>query len=478
MQPSLDYTNAEHMHASLALMNTRITNRDWLPVPNAGILSGMDPETYTILITNCQKRMVEKSDHHFDVLQRVLTLPTDTASSMCDVFMRMMSFLDWDITGRCVGVANIAMALSVVAFMTLPGSVARNELCVSCVGGVDLDRVASLLVDPHRAVLLMTFDSDEHNSMLDGCTTQHNSATKIKEHIISVFKGQAMVVNLPSPNSEAVEIINNFCNDKTNGGIPRIIDELDMNCKTVIVAAESIKVEWETKMMLGSKAVFHSRLPVLDQDYCEYHDTNLFVHVDGESGCISVRVDAKVDTHGTSRSMIFILPRQGGDEETTFRYARKLKMSNFQSTKVDFFSVPVVDIETNTVDGKNLLQLAGVSEVFDNQCSMQPFFNTSSNIGGCVVTRIVHTSRISWNRKGCVAQAATVVEVTYRSVCAASPKGMDIRLNRPFLAILGKVVDDSFLPEFATFVKGPSAGSSCLGSHDPDDTGDDDEDYE
>ena len=439
----------------------------------------MDPEAYTIIIVNCQKRMAENLDHHNEVLGRVLSLPTDTASSMCDVFMRMASFLDWDTNGRCIGVANIAMALSVVAYMTVPGSMARNELCASCVGGVDLDKVASLLVDPRRAVLLMTFDSDAHNSMLGGCTTQHNSATKIKEHIVSVFQGQAIVVNLPSPNSEAVGIINSFCNEKTQGGIPHIINELDPSCKTVIVAAESIKVEWDTKMRLGTPAVFKSKLPISNQDYCEYHNTSLPVHVDTESGCISVRIDAKLGSDGTSRSMIFVLPPEGTEEGIAFTYARTLKLSHLKSTKVDFFSVPVVDIETNTLDGKQLLQSAGVAEVFDSACSMQPFFNTPSNVsGGCVVTRIVHKSRIAWDRKGCVAEAATVVEVSYRSL-APPPEGMDIRFNRPFLAILGKVVDGtSFVPEFTTFVKGPSASKECLGNHAPDDMGDDDEDDE
>ena len=442
------------VYEQLAALDERIAREAFLSPPEHGLLAGMDPKQYTMMVRDAVRRTVEKMEH-FESMQSLAT-----TASMTRAFSRLASLAE---NAGSIGVANIAMAMLVVAYMTLPSSLARAELQSFVLGSDELDAIADKLLDPCRSVMLMTFDSKDHNDSCNGCTTQTPTATLIKEHIVKTFSGQAIVVNRASPDESAVAEINSFCNEKTKGKIPKILDDLDSATKAVILAAEYIAVEWQIALDMDEPTTFNGvDGAIAYQDFACYNNMNVLVFHDPSNGCVAVKVDTKSQPSMAQRSMVFILPPEGIEDakKAYFDTASALRADAFQEEKVEKFSIPVVDIAVNKVDGKELLRRAGVSEIFDSLDAMAPFFMDHSGLGGVKVERIIHMSCIKWNRFGAEAAAATLVECVYRSLCV---KPMYV-FDRPFLALLGyEAADGAYIPEFFAEITGK--GGVPLGHH-------------
>ena len=442
------------MHEEVAKLEERMSTECYLSPPEHGLLAGISAEAFTRMhleATRSKIARLEKLD--------AVRLSDEGPRSMTRIFTHLAQLANNP--GGSIGVANIAMAMLVVAYMTLDSSVARDELQAFVLGHGPLDVIANTLLSSCRSVMLMTFDpdADDPNPPCNGCTTA--PATAIKEHIANVLDGQVLVTNRLCPDANAVAEVNAFCNAKTKGKIPTIATEFDPTTKAIILAAEYIEVSWATVMDEDESGDFHGVDGTIHhQDFACYHDQCLPVWVDSETNCTAVKVETKPVPGEWNRSMIFVLPPQG-DNGKYFECAKNLHADKFKMVDIGYFSLPVVNVATNKLDGKELLQTAGVNEIFFSLSALAPFFHDPSGMGGVVVSKITHMSCIKWNRFGAKAAAATLVECVYRSI-AVKPS---FKFDRPFLAILGFDMEDgTFVPEFFTEVTGKGV-TTTLGSH-------------
>lgn len=421
-----------------------------------------------------------------------------------------------------MGMINFQQALAYVSMMTAPNGRAHMQLLNHAVGGVAPELPIEVTQDPRYVSVFYTFDQ---HAELD-C-----EGTRMDTPVAEATKARMLELALPGtlsikscqgePNSY-VDEINAFCKEGTGGKIPEIVKELDPYCVAVLLCCVFLKVKWEIEGKRLPIDAFYphpgSPLPpsmacatplLTRQRYFGYKKTHFDTWTDGANGVTWLKLNCKPDEDtGDERFMLYALPDANDDDYkgSLFASMRLLSLDKFVSLKFTAVKLPCVSVATNKLDGKELLEQLGVSDIFYNVDSLPMMFWSPASDGGVTVSRIFHASCIKWNDEGAEAAAATLVEFAcarrfelffvrphsratrgttldrsspsyrYRSLNAEDPE-LNFIMNRPGLALLCKAIPNEethhlgsdcsrahpragMLCEFFTLVEGHESGET------------------
>lgn len=112
--------------------------------------------------------------------------------------------------------------------------------------------------------------------------------------------------------------------------------------------------------------------------------------------------------------------------------------------------MPKVDLHSQ-LDLKKPLQSLGVHQMFQNTAD----FTEMSESSPLYVEKLQQETALTWDEEGIEASAFTR-EMIAGSAAPIEDKKLDLNLNRPFIFIITKSIDQTPLPLFMGIVRNPN----------------------
>ena len=248
---------------------------------------------------------------------------------------------------------------------------------------------------------------------------------------------EAEVQALDFSNPQSVDRINTWVENKTNGLIEKIIDDIKENTIMYIINAIYFKGNWTYPFdpEATGKAPFYNlsgttaSVDMMTQrGTFPYYTTDQATFIDLPYG-------------DSLYTMTIILPEESNDlnelvsELQSGLYASA--ESNFEHTKVDLF-MPRFKLAYET-EMKPILRSLGMEQAFSES---QADFTRIHKAGGLFVSDVVHKSFVEVNEEGTEAAAVTSVTIGTTSVGPPIPQ---VRVEKPFIFLIREKSTGTFL---------------------------------
>ncbi len=240
---------------------------------------------------------------------------------------------------------------------------------------------------------------------------------------------QAMAESLDFATNKSLNRINGWCNDKTKGMIPKILDELDPVAVSYLLNAIYFKANWTnefkealTKTDTFTTAKGPAMLPLMQQE-------KQFSYVKNSTF-------SAVDLPYSNRlwSMTVMLPEKGKDVNDVINYLAQNGMDfldGSRSRKVDL-KLPRFETESSTEDLIGTLKKMGITRVFDSFFAEVPNM-CESNV---YISMMLQKARIKVNESGSEAAAVTVAQMTKCTSVSRPEEPVKFYANHPFVYVI------------------------------------------
>ena len=223
--------------------------------------------------------------------------------------------------------------------------------------------------------------------------------------------------------------INGWCDEKTNGMIPNILNELNPEAVSYLLNAIYFKAGWSepfeessTKEQKFATANGPVTIPLMHQTYAyKYMKNNTFAAVDIPYG-------------NEQWSMTVLLPHKGKTPDNVIEFLAKNGMSFAKSLEwntVDL-KLPRFETESTTEDLIGTLKKMGINRVFDesaeipNMCEREVY-----------ISMMLQKARIKVDESGSEAAAVTITEMSLECAEPYEPKPpINFHANRPFVYMI------------------------------------------
>lgn len=229
---------------------------------------------------------------------------------------------------------------------------------------------------------------------------------------------------------KTVNRINDWCNKKTNGMIPSILDNLNPDAVSYLLNAIYFKAGWSepfeessTKEQKFATANGPVTIPLMHQTYAyKYMKNNTFAAVDIPYG-------------NEQWSMTVLLPHKGKTPDNVIEFLAKNGMSFAKSLEwntVDL-KLPRFETESTTDNLIATLKQLGINKVFDQTSAEIP--NMCNQL--VYISNMLQKARIKVDESGSEAAAVTVVEFAVCSAGEEEPEPPIIfHADRPFVYMI------------------------------------------
>lgn len=243
------------------------------------------------------------------------------------------------------------------------------------------------------------------------------------------------VENFASP--VALEAINNWCSEHTNGKITEIIDRLDPSTVMVLVNALYFNAPWENEFDPASTSEqdFHgissdSKVKLMcSKGYYMYAETNGFQII-------------QLPYQGLKYAMYVILPPEGSDinrlisKMTPQAYHQAMDMLSQQQVRL---WLPRFKVETSMILN-NPLQDMGVKTAFTSAAD----FGGISEMGPLVLDLVKQKCYVDVTEKG--TEAASVTSAQIRLTSVRPPVKLPVmKVDRPFAFVIADAENRNIL---------------------------------
>lgn len=225
--------------------------------------------------------------------------------------------------------------------------------------------------------------------------------------------------------------INHWVNEKTDGMIPEILDEIPKDAVMYLINALAFHGAWEEEYPESavSKGTFTREDGSTQEADMMYSEESAYLEDEGAVGFLKNYKNGKY-------AFAALLPDEGTTVEA---YAKSLTgerlcrvLSNVQSESIDA-AIPCFQAEYSIELSDSLKEL-GMEEAFSPKDADFSKMCVSEK-GNIYIGRVLHKTYIDVNPKGTEAAAATAVEMLEE--CALEPVPMKIiHLDRPFVYFL------------------------------------------
>ncbi|MBQ9473469.1 MAG: serpin family protein [Bacteroidales bacterium] len=240
------------------------------------------------------------------------------------------------------------------------------------------------------------------------------------------YDAQAEALDFTSPKS--LGIINSWCNNHTNGMIPRIIECIDDPfAVSYLLNAIYFKADWEypfeeslTEADTFTTANGPIMLPLMwnDEKY-RYMNNDIFSAVDIPYG-------------NGEWSMTVMLPEEGRSVDDVVDYLAKDGLSLLSESRYRpvYLKLPRFETESETSDLIGTMKKMGILRAFDNASSEIPNM-CNANV---YISMMLQKAHIKVDEKGSEAAAVTIVKTEPTSSHIEQP--VTFHANRPFVYVI------------------------------------------
>ena len=253
-----------------------------------------------------------------------------------------------------------------------------------------------------------------------------NFASEVKPDFIQrnqkKFEAEVRTIDF---NPSSAQAINAWCNEKTQGLIPKALDKVDASYSMILINALHFKAEWSSPF--NAKATSQ-------KDFLLYDGTTKPVDMMEQSAhfgyaemchCQIVRLPYKDSPY----AMYVVLPNQAENIQSVLLNLKKeWKHLDFSSTKVHL-QLPRWKSDFSTSLNQTLQQM-GVKRMFSNRADFKGISRS-----GLRVSNVLQKTHINVDEKDTEAAAVTAV-IMVRTSLARPEKVVEMNVNRPFLYFL------------------------------------------
>ena len=263
----------------------------------------------------------------------------------------------------------------------------------------------------------------------------------------------AKAENLDFNSSSTLNTINGWCNDHTNGMIPKILDDIDPETLTYLLNAIYFKADWASKFdqkntkeetfypeynYLMDAAEKPIKLPLMHQNVLiRYLKNDNYAAVEMPYGNGFWNMTIMLPEEGkTTYDIINLLSKglysksySGGDDYMYRPYEVDLKLPRFETAS----DTDELDIENGLV---GLMKKMGINLAFDSYFAEIP--NMCEN-GNVYISMMRQKAKIKVNEEGSEAAAVTIAGTKFTTALAPEeyPKAT-FHANRPFVYVISE----------------------------------------
>ena len=241
----------------------------------------------------------------------------------------------------------------------------------------------------------------------------------------------ADIYKAPFDESSTLEDINSWVEDRTDGMIKNILDEVPQDAVMYLINALCFDAEWEkiyNKSQI-SDGTFTAESGEQRSAEMMYSNETDYLEDENASGFIKYYADSKY-------AFAALLPDEGISLEDYIQSMTGEKLSeilsNPQKTLI-YAAIPKFESEYSSEMSK-ILEDMGMTDAFDANSADFSGLGTSSD-GNIFINRVIHKTYISVDEKGTKAGAATAVE-TADSAAASALDPKEVILDRPFVYMI------------------------------------------
>ena len=250
---------------------------------------------------------------------------------------------------------------------------------------------------------------------------------QFQKDMTDYYQAKAESLDFASPQS--LKRINGWCNDKTKGMIPKILEEMEPSAVSYLLNAIYFKANWtkefkeaQTKTDTFNTAKGPAMLPLMQQlSQFNYVKNSTFSAVD-------------LPYSNQQWSMTVLLPEKGKSANDVINYLAKNGMAFLDETrsrKVDL-KLPRFETESSTEDLIGTLKTMGITRVFDgifaevpNMCEDRVY-----------ISMMLQKARIKVNESGSEAAAVTVAQMTKCTSVSRPEEPVKFYANHPFVYVI------------------------------------------
>ena len=276
------------------------------------------------------------------------------------------------------------------------------------------------------------------------------------------------------------KVINDWVNNKTNGMINKILDEIDKDFVLGLANALAVDVEW--KSLFECTKTNKKEFTKIDNSKIEVEMMNQtfetkeykYLENDNAKGIIIPydRYDEEGErepTNGNNLEFIGILPNKDVDNYidnlTNEEIDNLLKTEKKASDKLHInLSLPRFRYDYELNDFKEILKNLGIKDAFDeNKADFTNIMERNEEIRNLYVGTAIHKTHIDLNEKGTKAAAVTffgLMKATSAYV-PAEPKIINIEFNKPFIYIIRDARTKEMLFFGVVYEPNKWEGSTC-----------------
>lgn len=262
---------------------------------------------------------------------------------------------------------------------------------------------------------------------------------KVNDEFIQANKDnfKAEVKSLDFSDNKAVEIINNWIDNATNGKITKMLEPpISEDVLMYLINAIYFKGEWAEQ--------FDTKLTYQDKFYADDGELQTVKMMRKSEGSVEFTSCEKYKAvrlpYGDGKiSMYIILPAEGTNINEFISYLTLENWMGIKRTVTDrddiVFRIPRFKLEYGTKSLKDSLISLGIEEAFSREAD---FSAIRENV---TISDVMHKAVIEVNEEGSEAAAATVAEV----VCTSAAEPITFIADRPFVFIINDDVTDTIL---------------------------------
>ncbi len=234
----------------------------------------------------------------------------------------------------------------------------------------------------------------------------------------------AKVQGLDFSQPASVDVINNWCAQKTNNLIQKPLDQISDNSVAFLINAIYFKGLWKNKF--DSKNTFDASFTAEDNTSSTVDMMNQTESFDYAEDDDAQYIDLPYGNGAFS--MLVILPKQG---KKTSDIAANLTTTKWK-TIVNSLSNQSVTLQLPRFKVQNKLQLNPILERLGIEKAFSPDeadFSGISSDAQLYISRVIHQTYCEVNEEGTEAAAVTIVDIGVTSI----PVFKEFRANKPFI---------------------------------------------
>ncbi len=241
------------------------------------------------------------------------------------------------------------------------------------------------------------------------------------------YRGAAINVDFASP--DAVNAVNNWAKESTNGLIPEIIQGFDADTAATIASAVyfSDRWDWEFDPDKTEESVFHAPNGDVKALFMPREGDMLTYYEDA-------RVQAMPLSFKTGGGMMIILPKDGDANgllaSMTYDYFQEIREDSIRATGK--LLLPRFSADSGVMDLRSALEALGFSSLFDREAAP-----LTGLVEGAPVwlSGALQKARIEVDEKGTTAAAVTVIPAPGMAMPQPT-EPFEMKCDRPFVFVL------------------------------------------